>query len=178
MKIVLFLLTFFLSINLINANNILALDSLEEPLITEDNACAINSKDSSNKIQIVQSNNKKITPLPTQFSPEDKIKHLAQNYKLVLFIRSKCKYCVKFKPKFQEFVKKYNFNHEILNTTLLDVTIPEAELITKIEVIPTIMLVNKKNSHKIIEFSRGDISFNQLEKRAVKAWNLLQPRKL
>ena len=108
-----------------------------------------------------------------------KIKELAQNFDLVLFFSSYCRYCELFSPVLKSFAEQYGFKVEAVSSdgskhqyfkTSIDTTLAERLGITAF---PTVIAISH-DSKTAFELIRGYVSISELEEYSILAHKYLE----
>ncbi len=109
----------------------------------------------------------------------NKIKGLAQQFDLVLFFSSSCRYCELFSPVLKSFAEQYGFKVEAVSSdgskhqyfkTSIDTTLAERLGITAF---PTVIAISH-DSKTAFELIRGYVSISELEEYSILAHKYLE----
>lgn len=110
------------------------------------------------------------------------IELLAKDYGLVLFRKSDCQFCEHFEPILQYFSQEYGFEVEAVNLDSSESKFfrskyaPQLASILNVEATPMVFLVSNKGQG-MIEFSRGFLNLEELEKNGRLAVQFLKTNK-
>lgn len=99
---------------------------------------------------------------------ENMIQSLTKDYYLVFFTSSRCGPCRQFKPEFNKFISKYNFDYKVIDIAS-DAVLPfYHKLMSQVKSVPTLMLVDKSQQQDGIIISYGSVSCDVLERITTK----------